>query len=108
MKQVRLVRKDGKKISINTSHVYRLEEGNDDSETLVVSSDGKFTVQGSLDEVEAKLHGDTSKSGKRVLNEGAEEMDYHDGSEPKKAYKKPKDPENLFADENYDQPVKTK
>jgi uncharacterized protein YlzI (FlbEa/FlbD family) len=107
MKQVRLVRKDGKKISVNTSHVYRLEEGNDDSETLVVSSDGKFTVQGSLDEVEAKLHGDTSKSGKRVLNEGREE-DLHDGSEPKKkAYKKPQDPENMFSDDNYDQPVKT-
>jgi uncharacterized protein YlzI (FlbEa/FlbD family) len=104
MKHVRFTKQDGKQISVNTSHVFRLEETTRPDETLIVASDGCILVKGTMDDVEAKLHSETAESGKRILNEVTTKKPEYPESGARE-YKKPQDPASMFSDDNYDRPV---
>jgi uncharacterized protein YlzI (FlbEa/FlbD family) len=119
MSHVRFTKADGRSTSVNSQHIYRLDETKDSNITTLVMTDCKLDVRGTMDEVEQRLSGAKMADGKTFLAEDSpvtpsptapgaatpfvskEEIP----QPPAREYKQPHDSTQMFSDENYDRPV---
>jgi len=113
MSDVKFTKLDNQEVSIDRGHVLRTEMGGQEDTTRITTNEGNIEVMGSREETEAKLHGDaaigSSKMSETELHGLAGTrsiLNEYGAPEPyRREFRQPRDPKQMYADENYDQPV---